>query len=303
MRLPRLITLLALVGFSLACAGLTEESPEPRPAEPPIDELHGEDLHGEPVGDPDALFFSSRYDYCDAVVLAGMWGDTDVSSAKTAIGQFLRDGEGALLESKLGWARSHALENFGNRELRCHYSHIGFTYEDAAALAVMWGIDSWEAKMRIEEKYLRDAHDDTHIRAALAEARNMADPEDFEPIQPRDIYAASRYEYCDAVVLGGFWGVGAWDAKAKIGLLIGAGQEPDVAATLQRAQLAAASNLSDDSLRCRYDDIGYSYDDADVLADFWGIDTWDAKVRIEEKYLRDGHIRTHIDEALRLARG
>ncbi|MFT5680777.1 MAG: hypothetical protein ACI8RZ_001683 [Myxococcota bacterium] len=307
MRLSRLLTVLALIGFSLACSGLGGEEATPPPVVEPTDypeeidhpeELGHDDFDAPPAQSDWERFLESRYDYCDATVLAGMWGDTDVSEAKDAIGRFLIDGQGDLLESKLGWAREHAQENFSNRSLRCHYDQIGFTFDDAVALSTLWGIDSWDAKMRIELKYLLDSHSDTYIRAALREAHqeNHSQPDPFET------YVASQYEYCDALVLGGYWGQGAHEAKLKIGALINAGDANSISGALTSAQTAAANSMDNASLRCDYHVLGYSYEDAEVLAALWGIDTWDAKIRIEEKYLRDGHVKNHIDRALRRAK-
>lgn len=296
MRLPRILTVLALIGFSLACGGIGGEEevvvnvPEPEPV--------GQIEHDYQPQDPWTAYAESRYDYCDAKILAGMWGTDDIGSAKENIGRYLLDSEGELLEQKLSWAREGALSNPDNRALRCNWQEIGFSYDDAVALGEYWGIDSWDAKLRIEDKYLMDAHSDVHIRAALAEARG----EQGDHYDPHDAYINSRFEYCDALVLSGFWGGDVWDTKHKIGVLVTENSEDYVAGILSTAQRAAADNI-ESSRRCEYDDIGYSYGDADLLADYWGISTWDAKLRIEEKYLRDGHERTHIDEALRLARG
>ncbi len=116
--------------------------------------------------DPFALFVDSKYGYCDAKVLSKVWGQ-DTFESKSTIGQFILRNEAGLLETKLGDARTRALADMSNREIRCHYSEIGVTYEDAVSLSTFWGIDSWEAKMRVEEKYLRDGHVDTHIKEAI----------------------------------------------------------------------------------------------------------------------------------------
>ncbi len=298
MRLSRLLTVLALLGFSLACSGLGGDDPiEPAPAPlPPETPDHYEE---PPVPAQSAWerYAESRYDYCDATVLAGMWGDTGIDEAKEGIGHFLINGDGELLESKLGWARQNALDNFSNRSLRCHYDQIGFTYDDAVALGRFWGIDSWEAKMRIEEKYLYDSHQDTTIRSALRQAYQTG-----SQVDPIEAYASSDFEYCDALVLGGYWATGTYDAKIKIGVLINNGDENSISSALSAAQLAAANDMDNHSLRCSYTEIGFSYDDAAALAELWGMETWDAKTRIEEKYLRDGHERNHIDRFLRRAR-
>ncbi len=119
--------------------------------------------------DPFIKFASSQYDYCDAKVLSALWGE-DTSTAKSSIGRFLLNGEAALLDEKLSGAQQRAVADMDNREIRCHYDEIGYDYEDAVVLAKYWNIDPWEAKMRIEEKFLRDGHERTFIDAALWDA-------------------------------------------------------------------------------------------------------------------------------------
>ena len=296
MRVPRLLTVLALLGFSLACSGLGVDESEPMP-EPPEQQSVDE---GGLETDQAALerYVSSPYDYCDAVLLAGMWGETEVGEAKAAIGRLLSDHGDALVESKLSMARQSALENLDDRQLRCSYSDIGFSYEDAVVLGDYWGIDSWDAKLRIEEKFLRDDHSDTHIRGILVEALGTGSAGQMDPI---DAYASSPYGYCDALVLGGFWESPTYDAKLKIGRRILEGRAEGVRQSLRTAQARALSEFDNHNLRCSHADIGISYEDAVVLGDYWGIDSWDAKLRVEEKFLRDGHSDTHIMEVLRQA--
>ncbi len=120
--------------------------------------------------DPFTHYVNSSYGYCDAKVLGALWGE-DTYTAKSSIGRMLMNNEDAALADKLTGCRQRALESLENREIRCHYDEIGVSYDDAVALAGFWGIDSWEAKMRVEEKYLRDAHDDTYVREAIRLAR------------------------------------------------------------------------------------------------------------------------------------
>lgn len=137
--MSRLLTVLALIGFSLACGGLGGEEPSPVSVEPPRDEA------GSAASQASfERYVSSPYEYCDAVVRAGMWGDTEVIEAKEAIGRLLLEQGGGLVESTLEQAREQALSSF----------------------------DSWDAKLRVEEKFLRDGHSDTHIMEALRQARS-----------------------------------------------------------------------------------------------------------------------------------
>ncbi|MFT5684324.1 MAG: hypothetical protein ACI8RZ_005265 [Myxococcota bacterium] len=188
MRFTRLLTALALLGFSLACGGGSTEEAAPTPAPAPAVEQPAAQPTAQPAGvdpstidyneddmaadDPFTHFVNSSYSYCDAKVLGAMWGE-DTYTAKSSIGQLLMQDERDRLDDKLTGCRERALEQLDNREIRCHYDDVGVTYDDAVALAGFWGIDSWEAKMRVEEKYLRDGHSNTFIKEALRMARDQ----------------------------------------------------------------------------------------------------------------------------------
>lgn len=95
-----------------------------------------------------------------------------------------------------------------------------------------------------------------------------------------DAYAASRYDYDDAALLADFWGQPTpWDAKLKIGRLLLDGQGAYVQQALQQA-----SQRAQDPEAQRIDafvDGPFTYDDAALLADFWGKPSpWDAKLKI-----------------------
>lgn len=177
MRIPSLLTALVLIGFALACGGSTEVEDDPapvhveEPGEPEVIEEPG-DAH---AGDPMSHYASSAFDYCDAKVLGALWGESPFE-AKASIGQMLMDGEKSFLEEKLTGCQQRALEDLENRDIRCHYDDLGVSYDDAVALASFWGVDTWDAKMRVEEKYLRDGHDDQYVRAAIREAHAAAGP-------------------------------------------------------------------------------------------------------------------------------
>lgn len=174
MRTASLLTILALVGFSLACAGVDDA---PEPAEPDHVEIGDEagepDVHAIELanGAPFAHFVDSKYEYCDAKVLGALWGE-DTYDAKLSIGRMLVAGEQDTLEQKLTLRRQYVLDHFDDQwDGRCRYDDVGVNYEDAVMLGEFWGVDTWEAKMRVERKFLLDGHDNTHIMEALRQAR------------------------------------------------------------------------------------------------------------------------------------
>lgn len=90
-----------------------------------------------------------------------------------------------------------------------------------------------------------------------------------------DRYVASDYAYCDAVMLGAFWGESVEAAKATIGRKLGWGNADIVAGNLDEARAQGQ--------RCDFVDTGFDYDDADALADLWSVSVEDAKAALAEK--------------------
>ncbi|NES85725.1 MAG: hypothetical protein F6K10_32400 [Moorea sp. SIO2B7] len=113
-------------------------------------------------------FFSSKYDYWDAKVLAEYW-EQSIGDAKARIGRKILWGETdiAILEQFLVDARIQALQSVNDPR---YYRDSEYKYKDAQALAKFWGEPSpWEAKLRIE-KNLRLGNDEI-VKEALLLAR------------------------------------------------------------------------------------------------------------------------------------
>jgi hypothetical protein len=121
------------------------------------------------------------------------------------------------------------------------------------------------------------------VQKALQNAQQQsAAPASLED-QQWDAYSNSKYSYDDAVILADFWGKSnPWEAKLKIGSLLMSGNEAAVQKALQDApqQAAAPASLEDQQWEA-YSNSKYSFDDAAILADFWGkSDPWEAKLKI-----------------------
>ncbi|MEB3219299.1 MAG: hypothetical protein VKN72_24115 [Nostocales cyanobacterium 94392] len=102
-------------------------------------------------------FFSSKYDYWDARILADYWGES-VSEAKARMGRKILWGKSdvAVLEQFIIDARIQALQKVqaSNPPLQL-YSDSKYNYNDAEKLAKLWGENSpWEAKIRIEKNLI-----------------------------------------------------------------------------------------------------------------------------------------------------
>jgi hypothetical protein len=112
----------------------------------------------------------------------------------------------------------------------------------------------------------------------------------------------SQYDYWDAKVLANYWGQSVEDAKARMGRKIIWGKK-DVAILEQflldaRVKALQSAEVSPNSL---YGESKYKYDDAALLAKFWGDPSpWEAKLRIERNLIL-GNDKI-IDQALQYAR-
>ncbi|HEX3919775.1 MAG TPA: hypothetical protein VHW60_20745 [Caulobacteraceae bacterium] len=87
-----------------------------------------------------------------------------------------------------------------------------------------------------------------------------------------DVYDASTYTYCDAVMASKLWHVGMQAAKAQIGTKIMNGIGDDVNRVL--AESRAAGN------RCSWEDAAYLPADAVQLSHLWGVSVQQAKAKI-----------------------
>ncbi|HSM80128.1 MAG TPA: hypothetical protein VLS96_00500 [Nodosilinea sp.] len=114
-----------------------------------------------------------------------------------------------------------------------------------------------------------------------------------------DAYYNSGYTYWDAAQLASYWGQNLDDTKARMGrkMLWGAADIAMLEQFLLDARLASLSSVDD--LRF-YGESEYTYQDAVVLAEFWGDATpYDAKLRIERNLIMGSAYE--VDNALELA--
>ena len=163
----------------------------------------------------------------------------------------------------------------------CEYWDLDFNYEDAELMGRIWGVDTYEAKMKLaqhtaatsfkETKKLITTHRKTHTKSYPPQA------------QPIDIFALSKYDYCHAKMLSKAYGQpSVYDGKIWIGQLLKNNEQELVETKLQFARSEAQKKKEN---RCQFSDTPYTYSDAEILAKAWSISTEDAKVMIEQKYL------------------
>lgn len=110
------------------------------------------------------------------------------------------------------------------------------------------------------------------------------------------------YNYCDAMVMAAFWKQEQpYEAKVTIGhKLWHLGQEQTE--IVLREGRAEALKKADDRLPTYYDDGGYSYEDAELLAEYWGTeDVYESKITMS-RLLIGGHekvLKSALDSARR----
>ncbi len=115
-------------------------------------------------------------------------------------------------------------------------------------------------------------------------------------------FSYGEYTYCDAKMLGNYWGLSLIEAKALIGRKVLWG-DTGIALLKQYFVDAQVKALSEyDNNICYFTENGYTYDDAVALADFWGErNPWEAKLRIQRNFILGND--QIVEEALRLATG
>jgi hypothetical protein len=94
-----------------------------------------------------------------------------------------------------------------------------------------------------------------------------------------DAFFSSRYNYCDARILGEFYGSDADGGKVIIGRKILNGIGTNVPVVLREARNVGYA--------CSWEDTGYSYNDAITLASVWGLpEPYDAKLKAADLFTR-----------------
>ncbi|MCB1178945.1 MAG: hypothetical protein KDK36_15275 [Leptospiraceae bacterium] len=176
-----------------------------------------------------------------------------------------------------------------DRQFRA-YSNSKYNYEDAEVLAEFWGLpDPWDAKLKIGSLILRGK--DSNLKNIVSKNRKKKKNDQESQI---NAFSSSKYNYDDAEQLSYFWGLSSpWDAKLKIGSLILSKNETVI-------ERALTEKKDHDRQFETYSNSKFSYDDAVLLAEFWGLsDPWDAKLKIGKNIINGNEedIKKQLKEA------
>ena len=113
-------------------------------------------------------------------------------------------------------------------------------------------------------------------------------------------FSDGGYTYWDALVLADFWNEGVTDAKWRAGSKLLGPVESKVYLRLVVTDARAKALANAESLRL-YSDSGFTYDDAERLARYWGKENaYDGKLCIERNLILGNE--SVIREALALSR-
>jgi tyrosine-protein phosphatase YwqE len=100
-------------------------------------------------------FAGSKYKYCDAKLLAGLWSSS-VEDAKVTIGAKVLARAQTTVEKLLTDARKKAATT---ASMRCHYFEAGFTFEDIEKLSKIWKKTISESKALAGDKITYGSED------------------------------------------------------------------------------------------------------------------------------------------------
>lgn len=213
-------------------------------------------------------FFDAGYGYCDAVHIANLMGQGDSWDAKVRTGKLILKKKGSKAREIVVSARQSA----DQQGSICEYE-MGYAYRDAETLATVWGIDTWDAKLKMSSMIRNERV--SEVDEALTSGRTP-------PVSNPDIATAvfAGHNACDAALLAAFWGTNSEQAMERIGQTIAKTGRLSVEQDLAQARKSPSEPVKE---ACGYFATEeYTYDDADFLATVWGIDVYDAKMRIGE---------------------
>jgi len=219
---------------------------------------------GTPDLPSESRYYVDGWSWCDVLLLARSQS-TDANTARKRLGEAIARGGEEELRRGIGDTRAAVVpDGFST----CPYWEAGFSYDDAELLGSVWGVDVYEAKARIEDALIWRTED--KIWTALHEAKA-------ESAQKQEQFLASGLSFCDAELLAREWGVSAEEARGVIGTKSMTARDPQIRRDLKLAR----KHHGRDESACAWYDIGYTYEDAEALASLWGVETWEAKARLE----------------------
>ena len=205
------------------------------------------------------LYFASEYGYCDARKVANVW-NTDPFSAKAIIGGKIANGLTHLVDADIASTAGR---------VSCDWGELGLGWDQAVALANYWGRSPGEAKAKAGDIASDLGH--KGFMRTMAHVLETSHPQyqgGNNDAAYQQMFFNSDYGYCDALKVAHVWGTDVGGAKTVIGQKIAGG-------ITDLVDVDIASTAS--SVQCSWVDTGLDFNDANILADFWGVSVGEAK--------------------------
>jgi hypothetical protein len=222
-------------------------------------------------------YYNEPISSCEIRNLASYW-KTDVTDTKLSIGKAAAEQKDLLstIQKANAQARTSGIKD-------CDFWSLDFTYEDAELMGAAWGVDTYEAKMKLAaisaQKSFKEAQ-----KIVLANKKPVSKNQ-----SPEDAFFASHYDWCHAKMLAKAYRIKeVYEAKIWMGNLIRSGDSGLLETKMSYARKQALTNLPN---RCDFFETRFSYKDAEKLASMWSISTSEAKVALQDKYLSSGEMR------------
>ena len=219
-------------------------------------------------------YFKEPISSCEIRNLSSYW-KTDLTETKLSIGKAAAKQKELLstIQKANKKARTEGIKD-------CDFWDLDFTYSDAEIMGTAWGVDTYEAKMKLAaisaQKSFKEAQ-----KILLANKKPVSKKQ-----SPEDAFFASHYDWCHAKMLAKAYSMNdTYEAKIWMGNLIRSGDNGLLETKMSYARKQALTNLPN---RCDFFETRFSYKDAEKLASMWSISTSEAKVALQDKYLSGG---------------
>lgn len=116
------------------------------------------------------------------------------------------------------------------------------------------------------------------LLSASAGTLAIASPATAQEMENFQRFANSGYTYCDAKLMGAIYGQDPYEGKVIIGAKIANGIGSNIPLMLRQSR--GAGNA------CDWSDLPHSYEDAERLGQYWGVDTAQAKIKAADFYTK-----------------
>ena len=212
---------------------------------------------------------------CEVRNLSSYWSKS-TKETKIAIGQAITEKKDLLpvIQKANQSARDKGVAD-------CEFWDLDFTYEDAEVMGKAWGVDTYEAKMKLANIAAKESFSVAKKLVGQHTAKQKSAP---KPKQTgEDAFFSSKYDWCHAKMLSKAYGLNSvYEAKVWIGNILNTGDLGLLQAKMGFAQGEAEKNPQN---QCSFTETRFSYQDAEKLASMWKVSTAEAKVALQNKYL------------------